>query len=328
MSREIERLQRRRTRLERLQKQHEHVCARRRMVHSAGLKPRHILVRREFLQADATGHSPIARLITPRGVALQTFLVALFEAQCMHRYGTNPVNNRVLRATERGEIGWLDLVASVADADPANSVERTTEQGNLLRQVKAALRTLAAAHLARLAGGTTQNGRFEAFEIGHESGGDDFLPYTVPRVRLPGLIRVPVDFFLKGWAHVLSPAEIATYLMFSDLASQFPSQHKENGVFVAGSTRERLYGLRRDIYEAHRSLTDFRLVERLPDPKRWPNGRIRNYRELTNRGEVVSSHRFRLLDSGFNRDALRVVKRGLENYKRAGESTAGREAAR
>lgn len=312
VSREIERLRTRRRRLEQLRSWHDHVCARRRMVHTDGLRPREIVVRADFVLTDTTTRPPIARLIRPRGVALQAYLTMLFEAQCRHRHGTTPFNDRALRATERGEIGWLDLVASTADADPTNSVEHATVQDNLVRQIKAALRTLTTEHLVSLTADSGRNGRYEHFTIGHEAGGEEYSAYTVPRGAPSGMIRLPIDFFLKGWVHVLSPAEIATYTMLCHLAQRYPDQHAENGVFVAGSTRKRRYGLRRDVYEAHQQLTEFKLIERMPDPKRWPNGRIRNYQEVTQRGETMSSHRFRLLKDGFRNDALHWIAERLD----------------
>jgi hypothetical protein len=241
------------------------------------------------------------------------YLVMLFEAQCRHRYGTTPFNDRALRATERREIGWLDLVAATADADPMKSVEHATVQDNLLRQVKAALRRLAAEHLVSLIADPGRNGRYERFAIGHEAGGDGYLAYVVPRGASSGLIRLPVDFFLKGWVHVLSAAEIATYMMLCHLAQRFPTRHEESGVFVSGSTRESLYGLRRDVYEAHRQLVEFQMIERLSDPKRWSSGRIRNYREVRLSGEAVSSHRFKLLKDSFKHDALQSVTSRLNH---------------
>lgn len=313
MSRDIERLRKRLNRLKRLQEWHEHVCSHRRQLFFAGWRPREIVLRADFILSGAAGRSPIVRLITPHGIALQTYLVALFEAQCRHRNGTTPLNDRPLRAQEPGEVGWLDLLASVATADPVNSVEHATVQDNRLRQIKSALRVLSTACLVSVAGQARSNGRFEGFVVGHESGIGNPVAYTVPRRGGPAeLIRLPVDFFLKGWVHALSPAEIATYLMLRHLAARFPSQHKENGVFVAGSTRETLYGLRRDVYEAHQLLTSFRLVERLPDPKRWPSGHIRDYHKVQERGEIVQPHRFRLLDDCFRRDALRVVRGRVE----------------
>jgi len=319
VSRDAERLLKRLDRLQRLQGSHKVACENRLKVFAEGRRLRYVDVRSDLVLGSPFGRPPLPALITPRGMAIQTYLVALFEAQCRHRPGNEPDNHRVLRATERDEIGWLGLLASVADASTATSVERATSLDNLLRQAKSALRALAASNLVQLSGETSSHGRYEQFKLGHESGGVAFLTYTVPQARLHQLIRLPIDFFLRGWVHVLSPAEIATYLMMRHLGVAYPDRHQNSGVFVAGAYREDTYGLSRDVYEAHRALTAFRLLERLPDSRRWPNGRIRNFKEVVARedGAQLPAHRFRARgDDALKRDAWLIVTNRLRQSLR------------
>ncbi|MFI6100879.1 hypothetical protein ACIA8G_35465 [Lentzea sp. NPDC051213] len=314
MSRDADRRLKRLERLERLKSGHETACLNRVKVHTKGLRPSKVHLRQELIVAPSGDRSPLSSLITPRGIALQMYLVALFDAQCRHRPGSAFRNDRALHGTEEGEIGWLELLAADASASTETSVERATELDNRLRQAKSAVRALAASNLARLAGEATRHGRFERFELGHESGSQPFLPYTVPQHDWFRRLSLPSGFFLKGWVHVLLPAEIATYLMLRHLAATYPGRHREGGVFVAGSVREAEYGLSRDVYEAHRALTAFRLIDRVPDERRRPDGRLRNYKEFAARddGAGLPAHRFRVVaDISLNRDALEVVAKRL-----------------
>jgi hypothetical protein len=293
-----------------MRKLHLSVCRKRRDVHRQGLRVLQVAVRRSFLATDLARSTPISRLITPRGIGLQTYLVALFEAQCGHRKGNVPENDRPILTAEPGEISWLELVASTVHADPEHTVERATEQDNLARQLKAALRTLDSERLVRL-GDRVKNGRFEKFMVGHESGREPFLSYRIPMGKVDGIVQIPIEFFLRGWVHVLTPAEIAIYLMILDLATTFERPHAASGVYISGSRRENAYTLRRDVYEAHRQLASFGLIQKMPDPRRWPSGQLRNYRAAIDNGEVLLAHRFKIVDRAFRRDALDVALRSL-----------------
>ncbi|MBY8853353.1 hypothetical protein K7G98_36035, partial [Saccharothrix sp. MB29] len=136
-------------------------------------------------------------------------------------------------------IGWLDLVASPVFANPTKTKERATEKDNRLRQLKAALRTLEKCGLIALKGKEFRNGRFEGFQLQHESGAPGFTGSPQYKIPFPSgdMIRLPVAFFLQGWIHTLSPAEVATYLMFHHLARRYPREHQEAGVYISGFNR-------------------------------------------------------------------------------------------
>jgi len=226
-------------------------------------------------QNPETVNSPAGSLITPRGIALQVYLIAMFEAQCKVGAGIAPRNDRPIVSPDRQTLGWIDLIAS----ETVTAKLPTTKRDNLLRQFKRALVHLERERLVMLSRSPGSNGRFESFRLLDESGslsnGGSEVPYLVPKeldsddyqrdVMPPELrlispnpiIAVPVDFFLHGWVHVLSPAEIVTYFMLRDLAEVY---RVDEGAFVCAKPREQHYGLRRDVYEAHRLLSLYGLV--------------------------------------------------------------------
>ncbi|MBC2906768.1 hypothetical protein [Streptomyces cupreus] len=158
-------------------------------------------------------------------------------------------------------MGWSDFIAIDAAYDSTTGrYLRKTKQGrklesSRLRQVQGALRTFedmdnqALAEVPR-----KENGRhreYGAFILMHETGRGG-LP-TANRYRVPTLseftVDIPRDFFLHGWASVLYPSEIATWLTLRFLAKRFPGVHNESGVYLYGQDREQWFGLRKDACE-------------------------------------------------------------------------------
>lgn len=283
---------------------------------SARRYPRTIWIRQSFVLAREDRSSPLASLITTKGIALQAYLIAVFEAQCRHNAGEQPKNNRPLLATGRYEHGWLDLVASHA----ASAQPPTTLRDNRLRQLKRALLHLQREHLIELSS-AKQRDRFEHFRLLDEGGRltdrAETILYRVPdpdsrALISDALVPLPVEFFLGGWAHVLSPAETALYLILCCLAQQYPIDHDEHGVFLTGERRIDHYSLSRDAYESHQLLTAYGLIEKLDNPNRRPDGSVYRFKGVT--GNPLEPHRFRLKDQALNRNAWRAVTTGMSNY--------------
>jgi hypothetical protein len=247
--------------------------------------------------------SPASSLITPRGISLQSYLIAIFEAQCRCKPGAVPNNSRPLLPTRR-ESGWLDLVAS----DTADATSPATPRDNLLRQLKRALLHLERENLIELGGQQNKRGRFEYFRALDEGASPSRARYSVPRPAGEGAFPIPVEFFLNGWIHVLSPAEIVTYLMLMDIARIFPGAHDERGIFVTEEQRLRQYTLRRDVYESHRTLSMYALVRRISNTNRRPDGTVRSFKLD---GNPLEPHRFQLLDTVRTENAFDVVTRSL-----------------
>ncbi|MGH4007219.1 MAG: hypothetical protein ACRDTH_03450 [Pseudonocardiaceae bacterium] len=106
-----------------------------RRIHHEGKQPDHVRIRRGFLRRTepASGRvsdrrssppeqwPPLARLISPRGLALRTELTALFVAQTVrNRRQGRPTLTLPIEARSGGQIGWADLIVAVAEHDPAS----------------------------------------------------------------------------------------------------------------------------------------------------------------------------------------------------------------
>ncbi len=319
--RDLERLRRRALRLERQATLYEAARDACHELHHRGDRmPRHVVLRRSFLlrRDNFGGRSPAVALITPKGIALQLYLVALFEAQCRRPPGTVVRNNRPLRSTAYMP-GWVELLAS-------ETTQRRTEDG-LLRQMKRGLHLLEQQNLAQIARRGNGIGA-ERFRLLDEGGRFSPIgapvPYTLPKGLGPQAgehrlidtilkqlseIDVPAEFFTRGWVHVLSPAEIVTYLMLLDLEMQHTVGVNLDGVFVTNQVRLDRYSISRDVYESHRTLCSYGLIERLDNPNRRSNGQVRRFKDVP--GNPLEPHRFRVMRKGLTNDALRTVIDGL-----------------
>lgn len=176
-------------------------------------RPSHVRLR-VGLVLHQPGGSPLRVLAASRGCAVQTLLVALFEAQCRtRRSASQPTKIPLRRSSTPGQTCWEELVTSP-------SVDRTITHGwarrpidNRYEQVRRALERLEKAGRVRAARGKGR-GRFEGFSLLHEA--TDNLGETETAYSYPGeaeeCIAVPVEFFINGWVHVLTDNEIIAYL--------------------------------------------------------------------------------------------------------------------
>ncbi|MEV7374649.1 hypothetical protein AB0O51_27680 [Streptomyces sp. NPDC090301] len=226
-----------------------------------GQRPDPIRLRTGFLLAARDDEelvpAPMSQLLNPRGIALRFYLLAVFEAQCRLAPGAEWSGTRLLDRA----LGWSDFIAiDAAYSSTSSGYLRGTKQGRTLessrlRQVQGALRTLeglddqALVEVPRKENGAHRD--YGAFVLMHETGRGG-LP-TAKRYRVPAraeaAVDIPRDFFLHGWASVLYPSEIATWLTLRFLAGRFPSVHDQSGVYLYGQDREQWFGLRRDTYE-------------------------------------------------------------------------------
>ncbi|MGA4958661.1 hypothetical protein [Streptomyces lavendulocolor] len=251
----------------------------------------------------------------PRGVNLQVYLLGLYEAQTRKRDGmAGPCPLPILGT--RGEISWSTIVVSAAKQNMQAKAPVTAAQ-NRSRQIKSAFKRLADENLAVRNIGDPANPYPVMFL--HESGSPQFekYGYTVPEwyENSPSTVPLPVDFFREGWVYLLTPAEIRMYLVLKHLASRFPDTHGERGIFIAERERQWIYGLSRDVYEAHLTLSRFGLIERMEDGSRHSDGKAVNYSEKTAQGEITSPHRFKVEpDSALRRPAWEKIEKSLMNY--------------
>lgn len=283
-------------------------CHRLGRVHPKAIRIRDVFLERRSAPMIVEGptRSPLSALISPKGLALQTYLIALFEAQCRCRDGEAPQNSMRLVPGRPSDLAWIDLIAS----DTTTTAAGTTPRDNLLRQFKRALVRLEREKLVELAGSTHTNGRFEHFRLLREDGQASrtgtLVAYAVParHDRLERQMSIPVEFFTDGWIHILSSSEIATYLMLWNVASNHPDEHDEKGVFVTEKARSGHYTLSRDVYEAHEMLAWLGLVRRVPNPNRRADGTVKSFHVD---GNPLEPHRFQILPRRLHENALAVA---------------------
>ncbi|WP_327411418.1 hypothetical protein OG458_42820 (plasmid) [Streptomyces sp. NBC_01281] len=293
-----------------------------REVWESGSRPSHVLVRRALLAAASTDAPPplYTTLLNPRGIALRFYLIALFEAQCRLRRGKPWESQRPLE----GRRGWTNFVAvdaaysSVTETYLPETKQQRDTQSSRLRQVQGALRTLRGTddldvsedRLPRALVTLPRKGKRRAFDYGafslmRETGrGPAHTPevYAVPQAG----ISIPAGFFLNGWAQVLTPAEVATWLVLRTLRYDHPDQHDESGVYLYANRREGEFGLKRDSYQdSCRTLWHFGLLQ-LPG--------VDTFEALfadRSTADPYEPHRFQLADGGVAKNAVDKITKEL-----------------
>lgn len=235
-----------------------------RSVWEQGRQPEVIRLRRSLISSPGEASSPVMRLLNPRGIALSFYLIAVFEAHCRLAPGQPWFGNRQRQGRQgQASFGWSNFVAvDAAYSSETGTYLRETKHGrdaetSRLRQLQGALRTLediggeseALVQVPRKANRRTRD--YGGFRLMRESGrGPLHAPdhYSVPAAS-EGTIVIPRAFFLRGWVHVLSPAETTTWLALQQLSQSYPMAHMEKGVYLYAKRREEEFGLLRDSYE-------------------------------------------------------------------------------
>lgn len=290
-----------------------------------GRAPSTIKVRRPFVRLAASGTEPVsdrqrlgteekppvARLISPRGIALRTALTMLFVAQCVQRrQNGRPVVNFPMIATASKPIGWTDLVTAVADKAPTSEYAMN-RRGLRERQIKRAMDRLADSDVALVElprSGTRR--KYAEIQLNLDEGPrlvGSALRYEVPGPREKTL-DVPVGFFLNGWIHALTDSEIATWLMFRDLQVEHgPGGPDGDGLHLSGQERLKFYGLSKDAWESHRMLGHFGLMT-----ADWADGRREDgtYEDYDSNA-APPRHRFHLDDTPLQLPGLSTVNQGI-----------------
>lgn len=254
----------------------------------AGRRPDYIRLRTGLVELpEKDKRQPVlTQLIRPRGLALRFYLLAIFEAQCRLEAGEKWTSSRHLS----GPASWADLIAvdgaysTQAEKYMRDTKQRRTLADQRLRQVRSALQTLEAVgtrgKLVPGSGGSQAlvsvplEGavrQYKEFVLLNELGRGELQtmePYSVPHPRYGTTFRVPADFFLKGWIHVLSDAEISVWLTLMSLFNRYPGKHREEGIYLYAARRSKM-GLRRDSWEdGCARLRDFGLIRYAVPPAR------------------------------------------------------------
>ena len=258
---------------------------------------------------------PATRIMSPRGTALRTYLIALFEAQTRCLAGTHPTNDRPLRA--RGEaVGWVDLLAPRAPvASPDSRYADITDKK--LRQLQEALARLShpEVQLVSLSGPSSATGRYEGFQLLDEAGARKHgapAPYVVPHRRDADVFALPVSLFTNGWVHVLEDTELAFLLMLMVCRAAVG----EKPVAIPEAMRLLNFGLGRDAYGAYELLKRLNLIDVEVDEQRHLDGKVIDF----GKGGEARLHRFELLDDGFEELAVPTVLKVLKDRLARGRS--------
>ena len=253
---------------------------------------------------------PATRLVSPRGIALKLYLTALFVAQSRSP-GTLPGNKLPLADADR-PVSWIDLVATTSERH--SGIVYYGQREKKLRQLHDALRRLSSPEVQLVQLPNMQRaptGKYEDFLLMHEGGappgGDDNQLYRAPSADSKTMY-LPDGLFLNGWIHVLDDSELAFVLMLACLRSRFDKMP----VFATSETRLLQFGLGRDAYESHRTLSHLGIVRVHAGPH--PG------RRLGKAGRYLKSdppklHRFELLNDGFGEPAVPTARQVLTQLR-------------
>ncbi|MFJ2607992.1 hypothetical protein ACIO13_23910 [Streptomyces sp. NPDC087425] len=323
----------------------------------AGKKPDSIILRSALLRADGE-RSRLTKLVLPRGIALRFYLLAVFEAQCRLDVGAPWQNVRPLKGAD----SWSTLVAIDGAYDTASGTYdaalknmppelrgsaraedrwRTRKLEDLrLQQVKGALRTLAELGqedaLVTMPRGARGQRLYEDFSLMRESGRGyrptpDF--YTVPTLSWTAAetIRLPKDFFLKGWIQVLNPSEVATWLILRMMSQRRPMKHHTSGVFLTTRPRMQFFGLRDDAWEdGCQRLLEFGLIRHAEPPETEEAGEGTNtdpmmsafFSQPTHVRQPYEPHFWQMTDGGLAKDAAQKLDQELTLRQQALDTAA------
>lgn len=242
---------------------------------------------------------PATRLLTPRGLALRFYLIALFEAQANAHPGTHPTNRRAIRHRDGYyDRSWADLVAPPVKFNPGKP--HATAQGKRVRAIHSALKSLKQVGMVSLPKLQSSRGKYEEFELLDDRGKPsdaEAQAYTVPTEDYH---EVPSELFTNGWIHLLEDSEIALLLILS-------TADADHRFRMPAETRLTSYGLPRDSYTAaHKFLEKLGLISVIPI-NRHPDGKVVNYK----RDRDVIPHRFEWYPEQLGRSALQVFEQAL-----------------
>ena len=240
---------------------------------------------------------------------MQTLLICLFEVACrapraQSRQTEIPLDYR----TSSADVCWVDLIGVALQQGRPAADRSVSPHDKRLRSIKNALRRLEEHKLVEFTSRGPRD-RYERFRLLRE--GADYsrsstpVNYTIPAAH--AAVSLPVEFFLNGWAHMLTEAEIALWLTLRLLAHEYQREHRDNGVYLDGDLRRDRFGFDRAGYEAHQQLAAFGLIHTVQDPRRRPDGTVDDY---TTDGPG-GLHRFQVTDAGLQQVALPTVLKAL-----------------
>ncbi|SDX88550.1 hypothetical protein SAMN05661080_01598 [Modestobacter sp. DSM 44400] len=243
------------------------------------------------------------------------YLTALSTGHCTTKAGQRPVNDRPvlpLVSDRTGRRRWSDLIAMPAGSNSGTGSTYASPEDNRIRQLGGTLKRLAGddIRLVQLPNAGATKAKYEGFMLLDEAGDivrATALPYRVPKPS-EAVFGLPRSFFLSGWHMVLSDSEMSlllSILAHVGIASPWPP---ELTVQLTGATRIRFHGLSLDTYSAYKYLAACGILEVIPDNNRRSDGTFEGQRE----GMRPLPHQLRVIEKGFDKDALGVVTATLK----------------
>ncbi len=242
---------------------------------------------------------PCSRLIRRQSHALPLYLTLLCAAQAQFSPGT-PVPLGGGRLYSGARTGSYAVLMGLRHLDPRNRSLRLNRA--MLELYKAGLVDLPAEGSRR---------RYANFELLSDKGGD--VRYRPPSPSRADLLRVPLEFFSNGWHLVLRSSEIANLLMMLDMMQLgIPSRERKE----AGAPelyRWGAYGISTEVYETHRELTEFgvlQLHDRVPGRRLGKVNRAELFGDEGDRHSLECFY-FTLGPNAFGTKAVDVVLKSL-----------------
>jgi hypothetical protein len=292
-----------------------------------GRKPDRVLIRRTFARharpftdeysdrklPPASARPPATRLIAKTGSALELYLTILFVSQCTTAPGGVPDNHRLVvpQTTDRSGLRpWADLVAAPSERRPSGRRTYVTTEENRIRQLGGTLKRLAQAGLVDFPNQWAPKKKYEGFKVLLESGDTSRASrviYAVPS-SAEDVLGLPAAFFTRGWHLALSDSEIAMLLTLYAHRGAATPWPQELLVMLDGETRIRHHALSPDAYATHKYLSKYGVLDVSADERRRIDGTYEHFA----RDERPLPHSFRVLESGFERDAVPTVMATLQ----------------
>ncbi|MCA2229003.1 hypothetical protein [Nonomuraea aurantiaca] len=123
-------------------------------------------------------------------------------------------------------------------------------------------------------------------------------------------MEIPASFFTSGWIHTLEDSEILLLLMLIALQGG-----RGKSPYVKAEERKRLakFGIGREAYSTHETLSMFGLIDTLVGEGRHPNGTVENFSGIS--GDTPL-HAFAVLHEGLAESAEQATIQALQEMER------------
>jgi hypothetical protein len=267
---------------------------------------------------DSEHRPPSTRLMSPNGIALRFYLIALLEAQVRTRAGARPGDNPMALRGEGPEIGWSDFVATSAVASGEGRT-RMSLLDKKVRQLQTTLKRLDAENLVDLPNKKRTQGKYERFLLNRDDARHHHVTdlYRVPNAD-ESTFAVPLELFTRGWIYVLEDSELALLLITARNFSKYGQQQQP----LPGGVRVMNYGLGQDSFEAHRVLEYLGLIDVSSDYRRQSNGQVADY---DTKGPA-DPHKLLFIPAGLEKHAVTTFLTAIQDQLAASETLASTDA--